>query len=94
VTLVELLVVLVILGITITLSSVALGKSEVARSADVSSQLLALRRDAIRTGRPETRSLLDSAGAHVVTVLPDGRVLAEPMFRVEPAAGALPRSTR
>jgi prepilin-type N-terminal cleavage/methylation domain-containing protein len=78
VTLVELLVVIAILGLVAGLSSVALRGMVAPREEGSAGQLLAMRREAIRTGRPHTGVVRAGATLHVVTAYADGRLLSEP----------------
>jgi len=94
VTLVELLVVIAILAIATGLSSVALRRIDAPRETDVEHELLALRRDAIRTGHSTTRVLRQGTTLHVVTALADGRMLSDPAMPLDPATGALHDAAR
>jgi prepilin-type N-terminal cleavage/methylation domain-containing protein len=86
-TLVELLVVLAILAVTSSLASVAFRRAETGHDRDAGDQVLALRREAIAAGRPFTRLVRRDATSFVVTALPDGRVLADSVLRVDPSTG-------
>jgi prepilin-type N-terminal cleavage/methylation domain-containing protein len=88
VTLVELLVVIVILTIVMGLSSVALRRIDASPTTDAEHELLALRRDAIRTGAPATRVVHRGANMYVVTALADGRVLSDSTMHTDPNTGA------
>ena len=93
VTLVELLVVLAILAVTSALASVAFRSAETDRDRDAGDQVLALRREAIATGRPFTRLVRREPTSFVVTALPDGRVLADSVLSVDPSTGLRRAST-
>lgn len=87
VTLVELLVVIAILAITTTLTSVALRRVDAAQPTDAGDQVLALRRDVITAGRPMTRFVRRDSATYLVTVLADGRVLADSALGLDPSTG-------
>jgi prepilin-type N-terminal cleavage/methylation domain-containing protein len=87
VTLVELLVVIAIIAVMTTLSSVALRRIDAPASASAADQVLSLRREAIAAGRPITRVLRSDSVLHVVSVLADGRVLADSALRLNPSTG-------
>jgi len=87
VTLVELLVVLAILAITTSLASVALRRADSSRDVDANDQVLALRREAIATGHPITRVVRRDSASFIVTVLADGRVVADSALGIDPSTG-------
>ena len=66
-------VVMVILGLAMAVSSVALRALERPRTSDAGQQLRALRSDAIHRGSPITRLIHDDSHAYVATALADGR---------------------
>lgn len=73
-TLVELLVVIAILGTMTAISTVAIGNLDARGEPDASSEMLALKRDAVRARHAVTRLIAEDSLAVVVTALPDGRV--------------------
>jgi prepilin-type N-terminal cleavage/methylation domain-containing protein len=87
VTLVELLVVVAILAITSTLTAVALRRIDRSRASDAADHVIALRRDAIAAGHVITRRVRHDDAIHLVTALPDGRVLADSALRLDPLTG-------
>lgn len=87
VTLVELLVVIAILALTTTLSSVALRHIETPAEPDAGDTTRALRRDALRAGRPVTGLVQRNGYAYVVTALADGRVIADAALHLDAATG-------
>jgi prepilin-type N-terminal cleavage/methylation domain-containing protein len=76
-TLIELIVVLAILGITAGISSVAVRAVARPSTAGMQRQFLSLRSEAIRRGAPQTRLVRDSSEAFVATALADGRLLVD-----------------
>jgi prepilin-type N-terminal cleavage/methylation domain-containing protein len=93
-TLIELLVVIAILSLMMGLSSMAFLRAGASRAPDLPAQLLALRREAVHTGHPLTRALRRRETLYVVTVLPDGRVLADPALHLDPTTGVNADATR
>jgi prepilin-type N-terminal cleavage/methylation domain-containing protein len=87
VTLVELIAVMAILALTTTLSSVALRRLDAPRTPDTDEALRALRRQALAAGRPVTSIVRREGTAHLVTVLADGRIIADGALHVDPATG-------
>lgn len=87
VTLVELLVVVAILGVTTALSSVALRRIDAPHAASTGDVVRTLRRDAIAAGRPITRVVVRDSATYVVTALADGRIIADSALGVDPSTG-------
>lgn len=88
VTLAELLVVLVILGISLAGSAIAVTALRPAPVSAAERRFHATRAEAIRSGR--SAILIDSTGASI-RLLPDGRVLGD---NVDPVTGSLLDSAR
>ena len=87
VTLLELLVVLVILGVTAGLSGPALTRMFEERPPSFTARIADARRQAIGLGQPVMLTLHDSLGTHVVRVLPNGSVLGASSFAVDWISG-------
>ena len=81
VTLVELLVVLAILGIMSAVPILAFtrrpGSRTTTRAERLDSLLAEARRESLRTGKPISLVIDDSAGARLAAVLPDGSIIAD-----------------
>lgn len=86
VTLIELIVVLVVLGIATALSSVAMRAVPSPQAPDRQRQLMSLRSEAIRRGAPLARVIRDSASSLVATALADGRLLVDSTKAEDPHA--------
>jgi prepilin-type N-terminal cleavage/methylation domain-containing protein len=93
-TLIELLVVIAILSLMMGLSSMAFLRADSPRGPDLPGQLLALRREAIRAGHPRTRTLRRGDTVYVVTMLADGRAIADPTLHLDPSTGGAADATR
>ncbi len=80
VTLIELIVTIVIIGVVLAITSLSLAgqKRKDATVASVHTRIKALRSSAIHSGSSQTATLSDSAGVILVTALPDGRVISDP----------------
>jgi len=89
VTLVELLVVVVILGLITGVSGLAFTSLRVPRESALVRAARVARAEAIRTGRP-VGLRLDSLRRPVILFLPDGRALGR---GVDPLTGAYPRGS-
>jgi prepilin-type N-terminal cleavage/methylation domain-containing protein len=81
-TLVELMVVLAILSVIASTALLAFRTGQAHedrthRLASLSQQVAEARRTALRSGRPMTVPIQDSASAYSVTALPDGSVIAD-----------------
>jgi prepilin-type N-terminal cleavage/methylation domain-containing protein len=90
VTLVELLVALVVLGIVSSLAGLALQSAasvSTGSADDVHSVAARARSSALRTGRPVTLVLGGPAGPRAITALPDGRVVGATSTRDDSAMG-------
>lgn len=87
VTLLEMLVVLVILGVVASLAYFA--PAAVARppTDGVEAAIASARREAIRSGQPVTIDVWMDGRIHAATALPDGSVVAEQGIRVERLTG-------
>ena len=88
VTLVELLVVLVLIAIAASVVGLALGTAmHPAAAKSVRAEVNAARDSAIRVGQPLTLQIVgvDSGGA--ITVLPDGRVIADSALAIDRFTG-------
>lgn len=75
VTMVELLVVLVILGLVMGLTAVAFHPAERAAEPSAEDRVAGARQEAIATGSAVSIVVPDSAAPWMATALPDGRVL-------------------
>lgn len=91
-TLLELVVALSILAIAATLAVPALRRAAEAPPT-ARDRIAAARRSALEHGRAVTLELRDSAGAHLLTAYPDGRVVADTTLGVDPLNGR-PRAGR
>lgn len=88
VTLVELLVALAILGLMTAVVVLQAKPARLPRSDWRSDSVAALRRRALTEGRAQTTILvIDSATAHPLTALPDGRVVADSLVNVDAFTG-------
>lgn len=88
ITLVELLVALAILGLMTAVVAVQFQPARPASNDWRADSVAAMRRRAITEGRVRTAILAgDSTGAHPVTALPDGRVLADSIMDIDPFTG-------
>lgn len=94
VTLVELLIVLAVLGVTAGVVGLTLRTVRPIGAVDPVRVVIAAARDsAIRTGHPVNTTVVERAAILPVTAYPDGRVSADPSVRVDPLTGA-PSATR
>ena len=90
VTLVELLIVLVVLGVTAGVVGLTLQTARPIRTVDpVRAAIAAARDSAIRTGHPVIVTVAGGAAILPVTTYPDGRVTVDPSMRIDPLTGAL-----
>lgn len=85
VTLVELLVVVVLLGLMAGLAGVAITRRSAtsgaeARAQQIISQLAAARRAALRSGGAVSITVVDSAGVGSATALPDGSLVSDSLL--------------
>lgn len=88
VTLVELMVVLVLLGIMAGITGLAFGDMGAEPAVDEPmARLAAARREALRIGRPATVSVVVSGVTYAATAFPDGSVFADSVFAVDPLSG-------
>ena len=88
VTLMELLVALAILGLLTGVVAIQGRPIRIPQRDSRADSVVALRRIALAVGRAQTIVLLiDSAGAHPVTALPDGRIIGDSTFDVDPFTG-------
>jgi prepilin-type N-terminal cleavage/methylation domain-containing protein len=80
VTLIELIVTIVIIGVVLAITSLSLAgeKHKDVTTASIHTRIKALRSSAIHLGSSQTATLSDSAGVILVTALPDGRVISGP----------------
>lgn len=87
-TLVELLVVLVLIGLSASVVGLALGTST-ASTTDTSlrDQVTVARDSAIRAGRPVTVRLRGRDVGDALTALPDGRVIADSALAIDRLSG-------
>lgn len=89
VTLVELLVVLVLLGLVAGVVGLTLHTSKPISVADpIRSAIAAARDSAIRSGRRVTIALQVNDAQRHVTAIPDGRVFADSALDISPLTGA------
>jgi len=87
-TLVELLVVLMIIGLTTSVVALALGSATRSTETDsLRDEITAARDSAIRTSRPVTERIGGSHGRIEITALPDGRVIADSALSVDRLSG-------
>lgn len=87
VTLLELLVVLVILGLVASLVAFAPSAVERAPVDDVGASIAEARREALRTGVSVTIEILIEGAKRSVTAMPDGSVIADPSLDVNRLSG-------
>jgi prepilin-type N-terminal cleavage/methylation domain-containing protein len=88
ITLVELLVVLVLIGVAASVVGLALGSASrpmVARS--VRDEVNAARDSAIRSGHPLTLQMRGPDSGHAITALPDGLVIADSTLGIDRFSG-------
>lgn len=96
-TLVELLVVLCVLGVLGAVAVIDLRRrSAYAESTWVHAarQVDSMRAVALRAGQERTVVIEDSSGAHTLTLLPDGSIIADSAFRRELGLDRLTGHTR
>lgn len=79
VTLMELMVTIVILGVVLGITTLSLAgeKTPTGTVLSTASRVRALRSKAISSGTSQTAVLSDTTGALLVTALPDGRVISD-----------------
>ena len=95
VTLIELIVVLVILSIVAGVVALAMRAAPIARPPDASTtRVLAMRDSALRVGRRLTMTMVIGGVEHSATAYPDGRVVADSAFHVDPLSGRPSDATR
>ncbi|HEX6807358.1 MAG TPA: prepilin-type N-terminal cleavage/methylation domain-containing protein [Gemmatimonadaceae bacterium] len=88
VTLVELLVVLVLMGLVAGVVGLTIHTAKPLQGTDPITSAIAVARDsAIRTGRSVIISLQLSDGQRDVTASPDGRVIADSSMGIDPLTG-------
>jgi len=88
ITLVELLVVLVLLGIAASVVGLAFGSSQrQAMATTVRDELNAARDSAIRSGHPLTLQTRGLNSDHWMTALPDGRIIADSALAIDRFSG-------
>ena len=91
-TLIELMVVLVLLAILASVVGLSIRTAQpVSGLTPVEAQLAALRDSATRTGHAVSAQIATPSGLRDATAYPDGRLVADPEFNVNPLTG-LPRS--
>ena len=89
VTLAELLVVLVVLGITAGVAGLTLHTARPIGTVDaLQAAIQAARDSAVRTGRSVTVAVSAGGSTRPVTAYPDGRVVADPAVHVNELTGA------
>jgi prepilin-type N-terminal cleavage/methylation domain-containing protein len=96
-TLVELLVVLCVLGVLGAVALVDLRRSSaypVSTMVRAARQVDSMRGVTLRSGRERTVVIEDSSGAHTVTLLPDGSIIADSVFGRELGLDRLTGRTR
>jgi prepilin-type N-terminal cleavage/methylation domain-containing protein len=90
VTLVELLVALVILGLVAGVAGLAAPPVRRPSAGDVTRASIAqARRSALVSGQPVTTTILAGGQARVLTALPDGEVIADSSLSVDRLAGVV-----
>ena len=95
VTLVELIVTLALLAIVAGIVTVSFTRSRPGEDRDPALRtLVTARREAIAAGHPVTVLITSEGRRHAVTALPDGRVLADTIFAVDPLSGGRMHGTR
>jgi prepilin-type N-terminal cleavage/methylation domain-containing protein len=89
VTLVELLVVIVILGVMAGVAGLTFRTARVkpSSSEEALGRIAMARRQAIATGHDVSLSVQIDTGLHAVTAHPDGRVLADSLPALDPLSG-------
>lgn len=88
VTLAELMVVIVILGVMAGVTAVAFARREpVAAANPTLASIAAARAEAIRSGKPETIGLGSGDSRSIATAYPDGRVVTNASVAIDPLTG-------
>jgi prepilin-type N-terminal cleavage/methylation domain-containing protein len=90
VTLLELMIVVVMLGIMASVATLVMPSRTVARD-DTPTRIATARTAALRSGRPVNVFVQLDSGVRVVTALPDGSVLADNAVRVQRLTGVVER---
>lgn len=87
--LVELLLVIALIAALTALSVPALSRQESPNSTTLLlREIAAARSHAVVTGRPHTIAVTWKEKLHLLTVLPDGRTVADPIIPIDPYSGA------
>ncbi len=94
VTLIELIVVIVILGILASLTTVALRRAGSAPAPTLAPRVAAARREALRTGRAVSFTVDEAGTPRAVRALPDGRVLADAPLGIDVRTGEIVHASR
>lgn len=95
VTLVELMVVLVLLGVLAGVVGLTLTAAPHPSAVDAATAaILAARDSAVRSGRAVTISVVVSEHVHDATALPDGRVITDAPAAIDPLSGSVRDSAR
>ena len=90
ITLVELLVVLLLLGLLSGVVGLTLGSAPRVTALDpIIVAVLAARDSALRSGHPITISVAVEGSAHCATAFPDGRVLTDAPLDIEALSGSV-----
>lgn len=90
VTLLELLLVMALLALLLALSGLAVGYADAPGSSDELTEAASrARHAAVADRRPTSVHVLTPDGPTVLTAFPDGRVLAEPRFGIDPLTGRM-----
>jgi type II secretory pathway pseudopilin PulG len=88
VTLVELLVVLMLIGLLAGVVGLTLGSTPSVAALDpVTARVMATRDSALRVGRPVTISIAVGRESHRATAFPDGRVLTDARLEIDALSG-------
>lgn len=95
VTLLELMVVLVLLGVLAGVVGLTLHTAPGAPAVDpVSATILAARDSAVQTGHPVTVAIVVSGSVRDATALPDGRVITDALAAIDPLSGSVHDTVR
>lgn len=88
VTLAELMVVIVVLGVMAAVTAVAFARREpVAAAIPTLASISAARAESIRSGKPETIRLDAANSPSIATAYPDGRVITNASVVIDPLTG-------
>src|SRR5690242_17553113 len=90
VTLIELMVVILLLGLLAGVVGLTMGSTPSVGSLDPTTVAVLQARDsALRTGHPVTIAFSDEGSAHHATAYPDGRVITDALIGIDPLSGSV-----